>query len=164
MRLHRMGEEVHKGPSIKYVTLFLANFDPLPLSHFVTHPGTPRKYVIHLGPPDFLVGLVQLTRTKALCTKFSLNCSRDFLSGGFCQGVFCLEGFVQGGFCPFPLLSEYICYNKKLNINLNFMFHVYDKKIISYVTSHALDSPSPVTNCHIFSDPLERDVLYGRPL
>ena len=34
------------------------------------------------------------------------------------------------------------------------------------VTSHALD-PSPVTNCHTFSDPLplfERDVLYGRPL
>jgi len=45
------------------------------------------------------------------------------------------------------------------------MFHIYDKKIIS-VTSHALD-PSPVTNCHTFSDPshpLERDVLYGRPL
>ena len=41
----------HKGPSIKYVTLFLATFDPLPLSHFVTHPGTPRKYVTHLGPP-----------------------------------------------------------------------------------------------------------------
>jgi len=31
------------------------------------------------------------------------------------------------------------------------------------VTSHALD-PSPVTNCHTFSNPLERDVLYGRPL
>ena len=27
---------------------------PFPLSHFVTHPGTPRKYVTHLGlPPDF---------------------------------------------------------------------------------------------------------------
>src|SRR6218665_1999963 len=26
---------------------------PLPLSHFVTHPGTPRKYVTHLEPPDF---------------------------------------------------------------------------------------------------------------
>ena len=27
-------------------------------------------------------------------------------------------------------------------------------------------TPSPVTNCHTFSDPLpiERDVLYGRPL
>src|SRR6218665_1792851 len=34
------------------------------------------------------------------------------------------------------------------------------------VTSHALDPLPPVTNCHTFSDPLplERDVLYGRPL
>src|SRR6218665_2894314 len=32
------------------------------------------------------------------------------------------------------------------------------------VTSHALDL-SPVTNCHTFSsDPLKRDILYGRPL
>ena len=45
------------------------------------------------------------------------------------------------------------------------MFHMYDKKFIS-VTSHALDSPPLVTNCHTFSDPLplERDILYGRPL
>src|SRR6218665_190676 len=33
------------------------------------------------------------------------------------------------------------------------------------VTSHALDPPPSVTNCHTFSDPLplERYVLYGRP-
>jgi|SRR6218665_1172578 len=31
------------------------------------------------------------------------------------------------------------------------------------VTSHALGPPLPVTNCHTFLDPLERDVLYGRP-
>src|SRR6218665_3279097 len=107
------------GPFIKYVTLFLANFDPLPLSPFVTHPGTPQiKYVTHLGPPRFLVGLVQKPGQSPLY-KFSLNCSR---------GVFCMEGFVRGGFCPFPLLSEYICYNRKVNITLNFMFHMYDKK------------------------------------
>src|SRR6218665_616141 len=43
------------------------------------------------------------------------------------------------------------------------MFHVYDKKFIS-VTSHVLDPPPTVTNCHTFSNPLplERDVLYGR--
>ena len=27
-----------------------------------------------------------------------------------------------------------------------------------------LTLPPPVTNCHTFSDPLERDVLYGWPL
>src|SRR6218665_1091412 len=37
------------------------------------------------------------------------------------------------------------------------------KKIIS-VTTHALYPLPPVTNCHTFSGPLERDVLYGRPL
>jgi len=43
-----------KGPSIKYVTLFLANFYPLPLSHFVPHSGTPES-TSHISdpPPDF---------------------------------------------------------------------------------------------------------------
>src|SRR6218665_917888 len=86
---------------------------------------------------------------------------------GFCQRVFCLEGFVRSSFCPFPLLSEYICYNRKLNITLNFRFHMYDKKIIS-VTSQALDpSPQPSHKLSHLSRtpyPLERDVLYGRPL
>src|SRR6218665_1245132 len=32
-----------KGPSIKYGALFWPILSPLPLSHFVTHPGTPPK-------------------------------------------------------------------------------------------------------------------------
>src|SRR6218665_551371 len=72
--------------------------------------------------------------------------SRGFCPG-FCQRVFsCLEGFVRGGFCPSPLL-EYICYIRKLNITLNFMFRMYDKKCIS-VTSHAL---YPLPPCHTLS-------------
>ena len=55
---------------------------PLPLSHFITHPGTPRKYVTHIGPPRFLVGLVQKSRTKVPCTN-SIS-------------------IVRGGVCPFP--------------------------------------------------------------
>src|SRR6218665_940438 len=41
---------VAMGLSIKYVTLFLANFDPLPpLWHTLSHiSGPPRKYVTHL--------------------------------------------------------------------------------------------------------------------
>src|SRR6218665_1256596 len=42
----------HEGPSIKYVTLPLANFYPPPpvtLRHTSRDP--PRKYVTHLGPP-----------------------------------------------------------------------------------------------------------------
>src|SRR6218665_4065138 len=72
---------------------------------------------------------------------------RGLLSRGLLSGRFC-----PGWFLSIPLLSEYICYNRKLKITLNFMFHMYDQKFIS-VTSHALDPP-PVTNGHTFSDPL----------
>ena len=45
---------------------------------------------------------------------------------------------------------------------------IVDCEKMEGVTSHDLyPSPPPVTNCHTFSDPLpplERDILYGRPL
>src|SRR6218665_622431 len=65
----------------KYVTLFLSNFDPLPLSHFVTHPGTP-KVRYNLEPTSF-VGLVQKTRTKAPCAN-----SLSIVRGAFVRGSF----------------------------------------------------------------------------
>src|SRR6218665_2044213 len=91
--------------------------------HTLSHiPGTP-KSTSHIS---FLVRLVQKTWTKTSSTN-----SLSVVRGGFCAGglslVFCLEGFVRGGFCPFPFLSEYICYNRKLNITFNFRFHMYDK-------------------------------------
>src|SRR6218665_116845 len=76
---------------------FLANFDPSsPLSHFVTHRGTPPKVRHTSRTPPFLVGLVQKTRTKTPCTN-----SLSIVRGGSSE-VFSLEGFVRGGFCPFP--------------------------------------------------------------
>src|SRR6218665_1576718 len=85
--------------------------------------------------------------------------SRGFLSGGFLSGRFC-----SGWFLSIPLLSNYIRYNRKLNITFNFRFHMYEKNLKS-VTSHALGPPLP---CHKLSHllghpPPERDVLYGRP-
>src|SRR6218665_3287744 len=57
------------GPSIKYIALFMANFDPLPLSHFVTYPGTsPQKYVTHLGLPLIFSRPSTKARTKFPCT------------------------------------------------------------------------------------------------
>jgi len=105
-----------------------------PLCHTLSHIPGPLK-VRHTSrtPPIFSRPSTR-NPDKSPLYKFSLNCSRGFLSEGFCQGVLCLEGFVQGGFCSFPLLSEYICYNRKLNITLNFMFHMYDKKIYRDVT------------------------------
>src|SRR6218665_1535849 len=70
-----------------YVTLFLANFNPLPLSHFVTHPGPPQKYATHLGPPPIFSRPSKKNPDKTPLYKFFLNCSRGLLSGGFCLGV-----------------------------------------------------------------------------
>ena len=78
------------GPSIKYVTLFLANFD------------SPCHTLSHISdPPIFSRPSTQNPDTSSLY-KFSLNCSRGLLSGGFCPGVFCLEGFVQWWFLSVP--------------------------------------------------------------
>src|SRR6218665_212840 len=84
--------------------------------------------------------------------------------GGFCPG-FCLRVFVWKVFCPFPLLSEYmyIRYNRKLNITLIFRFHiyVYDKDFSKHVL---LTLPMSQTVIPSPTHPLERDVLYERPL
>src|SRR6218665_692526 len=69
--------------------------------------------------PRFLVGLVQKSQTKVPCTN-----SISIVRGDFCPG-----SFVRVGFCPFPLLTQYICYNRKLNITLNVMFRMYDKNL-----------------------------------
>ena len=81
--------------------------------------GPFQKYVTHLGPPIFNRPIVQKPGQMPPVQILSQLFAGVFV-WGFCQRVFCLEGFVWGGFCPFPLLSEYICYNRKLNITLNF--------------------------------------------
>src|SRR6218665_474776 len=134
------------GPSIKYVTLFLANFDP-PLPVTLCHTFRDPPKVRHTSrTPQFLVHLVQKIRTKAPCTN-----SLSIVRGGFCPGVLSeglLSGrFCPGSFCPFPLLAEYICYNSKLNITLNFMFHMYDKNMYKCDVTSSIP-PSP---CHKLS-------------
>src|SRR6218665_216043 len=65
-----------KGPSIKYVTLFLANFDSPPP-------------VTHLGPPIFSRPSTKIP-DKSPMYKFYLNCSRRILSGlVFVRSPFC---------------------------------------------------------------------------
>src|SRR6218665_4122286 len=72
--------------------------------------------------------------------------SRGFLFGGL-SAVFVWKVSSEVVFVRPPLLSEYIHYNRKLNIILNFRFHMYDIFLKS-VTSHALGPPSP---CHKLS-------------
>src|SRR6218665_3412570 len=111
------------GPSIRYVTLFLDNFDPLPC-HTLSHiPGPPKKYVTYLGPPDFSRPSTK-TRTKPPCTN-SLSIVRgSFCQLGFCQRLFCLEGFVRGWFLSVPNSARMHLLQQKVNITLNCMFHM----------------------------------------
>src|SRR6218665_904491 len=79
------------GPSIKYITLFLANFDHPYLCH--TSRDTLPESTSHISdPPPLFSRPSTKIPDKSPLYKFSLNCSRRFLSGGF----------VRVGFCPFP--------------------------------------------------------------
>src|SRR6218665_4038601 len=87
----------------------------------VTHCHTsrdPPESTSHISDPPFLVGLVQKSRTKVPCTN-----SISIVSGSFCPGVLSRLVFVRSPFC------HNTCYNRKLNITLNFMFHMYDKNL-----------------------------------
>ena len=140
-------------------------FTPSPsvtLCHTSRDPPTSTSHISDL--PRFLVGLVQNTRTKAPGTNSLLIVLRGFFLG-YCQWFFCLEYFIRDGFYSFPLLSQYICYNRKLNITLNFMFHMYNKIFYKCDVTCSL----PPSLCHKLSHllgppPHKRDVLYGRPI
>src|SRR6218665_1257392 len=83
--------EPTRRPSIKYFTQFFANFDPpafVTLCHTSRDP--PKVRLTSRTPPMFSRPSTE-NPDKSPLYKFSLNCSRGFLSGGFCQGVFCLE-------------------------------------------------------------------------
>src|SRR6218665_1799941 len=67
-----------QGPSIKYVTLFLANFDPPFPCHTLSHIS---------DPPIFIRPSTKIP-DKSPLYKFYLNCSWRFLSGGSCSGWF----------------------------------------------------------------------------
>ena len=117
----------------------------------------------HISDHQFLVvpAYIHTCLYRGFCVS-----SRGFLSGGFVWGFFVWK-VCPGWFLSVPLLSEYIRYNRKLNITINFRFHMYAFFLKCDVTDVTCSwTPSPVTNCHTFSDPrpLERDVLYGRPL
>src|SRR6218665_2082611 len=101
---------------------------PLPC-HTLLHIPGPLESTSHISdlPPIFSRPSTKIS-DKSPLYKFYLNCSQRLLSGGF----------VRVGFCPFPLLSQYICYNRKLNITLNFMFHMFRVTIRPGFPGHVL--------------------------
>ena len=106
---------VHRSMS-RYFWPILTPPPPVTLCHTFRDPP---ESTTHISDPPIFSRPSTKTPHNGPLYKFYLNCSRRFLSGGF----------VRVGFCPFPLLSQYICYNRKLNITLNFMFHIYDKNL-----------------------------------
>src|SRR6218665_1680782 len=106
------------GPSIKYVTLFLANIDrvdPLPPCHTLSHITGPRK-VRHTSHPRFLLGLVQKTLTKGPCTN-----SLSIVRGDFCPGVLSLSGrFCPGCFLSVPPSVRMYVLQQKVKHHLKF--------------------------------------------
>src|SRR6218665_647734 len=88
-RSYKNVETPKKGPFIKYVTLFLANFDPPPCQTLSHIPGPPKVRHTSRTPHRFLVGLVQKLWTKAPCTN-SLSIVRE----GFCPGASVRGSFV----------------------------------------------------------------------
>src|SRR6218665_2101079 len=81
--------EFASGLYIKYVMLFLANFDPPPsVTLCYTSRDPPKVRHTSRTPPQFLVGLVQKTWTKAPCTNSLL-----IVCGVFVQGA--LSGVVS---------------------------------------------------------------------
>src|SRR6218665_604469 len=77
-----------RGPSIKYVTLFLANFDYPPLCHTLSHIPGPPESTSHISDPPIFSRPSTKNPDKSPLYKFSLNCSRGLLSGRFCPGWF----------------------------------------------------------------------------
>src|SRR6218665_3354042 len=136
-----------KVPSIKYVTLFwpiLTTLPPVTLCHTSRDP--PPESTSHISDPP----IFRRPSTKIPDKSPLVQILFQLFAGDFVWRVLS-EGLLSGRFCPgwflsVPVLSEYICYNRKLNITLNFMFRMYDKKFVS-VTSHAF-YPTP---CHKLS-------------
>src|SRR6218665_1327312 len=87
-RLSDPDHNTRMGPSIKYVTLFLANFDPLTPDTLCHTFRDPPKYVTHLGPPPICSRPSTKIPDKSPLCKFYLNCSQRFLSGDFVGLVF----------------------------------------------------------------------------
>src|SRR6218665_3880584 len=141
MRERRLAKYPSWEPSIKMSRYFGTIFIPFP-SHTLSHILGPPKKRHTSRNPQYFSSMMSL---QGVCLSSRRFCP-GVLSGGFCPGFVCLEGFVRYRFCPSPILSEYICYNRKLNIIFNSRFHMYEKSEKCDVTCSWTPSP-----CHKLS-------------
>src|SRR6218665_1795044 len=75
---------------------------PLPLSHFVTHPGTNPKVRHTSRTSPIFSRLSTKNPDKSPLYKFSLNCSRGYLPMGILSGSLLSGRFRPGWFLSIP--------------------------------------------------------------
>src|SRR6218665_3441591 len=106
---------VGMGPSIKYVTLFLANFYPLsPVT--LCHTSRNQKYVTHLGPPIFSRPSTKNSDKNPLY-KFSLNCSRVFFKRSLVWKILFRVVFVRSPSVRIHLLQQKVKHHLKFQVS-----------------------------------------------
>src|SRR6218665_1831888 len=111
----------HIGAVHKVRHAIFGKFSPPPLSHFHTSRDPAKSTSQIPGTPRFLEGLVQKTRTKAPLYKFCLNCSREFLSGGFVRGSFVWKVLAGVVFVRSRSVRIHLLHQK---VKHHFKFHV----------------------------------------
>src|SRR6218665_2844554 len=99
--------KAHLGTVHKVRHAIFGQFLP-PLSHFVTHPGTPPESTSHISDPlRFLVGLVKKSQTKVPCTN-SISIVRE----GFAELV-----FVRSPWVTIHLLQQKVKHRFKFHVS-----------------------------------------------
>src|SRR6218665_32241 len=84
------------GPYIKYVTLFLTNFDPLPC-HTLSHIPDPQKSTSHISDPPIFSR--PSTKNPDKSPLYTNSLSLNIVSGSF------VKGSLSGRICPGWFLS-----------------------------------------------------------
>src|SRR6218665_1231242 len=98
-----------EGPSIKYVTLFVANFDlPTTPCHTLSHIPGPPKSTSHISDPPIFSRPSTKILDKSPLYKFYLNCSQRFLSGLV---------FVHSPFVTIHLLQQKVKHHFKFHVS-----------------------------------------------
>src|SRR6218665_3825178 len=128
-------------------------FLPPPPCHTSSHIPGPPESTSHISDPPISIR----PSTKNPDISSLVKILFQLFAGVFVLGV-CQRSLLPGRFCPGWFLSvlvpsEYICYIKKLNITLKFMFRMYNKKIykcdvtcslpLCHKLSHLLGPPPP---------------------
>src|SRR6218665_3365464 len=114
---------IDRGPSIKYVTLFLANFYPPYPCHTSSHiPGPPK--VRHTSQTPFPISIRPSTKNpdKSPLVQILFQLFAGFLSGGFVGGSFvwkvlCWMVFVRSRSVRIHLLLQKVKHHFKFHIS-----------------------------------------------